>query len=141
MTNNKYVNFILYFFMAFGAAVFLLMFLRPFKPNVFEPNHLYSIAASIFLNLLVFQKTFRANVPLIEYWVRRVLYIGFVAINTPLLFLLFDCIAPERRLIYFLTSATVLELLLFVIYLIIDRHTIRATLDEINQKLKNNREE
>lgn len=140
-TNNKYVNFLISYFTAFGAAIFIGMFLRTIKPNIFEPNNLWAIAAAIFLNLLSFHVTFKANVPLKEYWIRRLLYTGFVAFNTPIIFILFGCIQPERWLKYFLTSVIILELLLFVVYLVTDWRTTRATLDKINEVLKKNREE
>lgn len=141
MTNNKYVNFILNYFMAFGGAMFFMMFLRNVKPNIFEPNNLYAIATGIFMNLLIFQLTFRPNVPLKEYWVRRLLYIGLVAIDTPLFFILFDCINPERRLIYFITSVAILELVLFIVYLIADWRATRMTIKMINEKLRKNNKE
>ncbi len=141
MTNNKYVNFILNYFMAFGAAMFILMFLRNSRPSIFEPNNLYAIAVGIFFNLLVFNLTFRANVSLKEYWSRRLLFIGIVAISTPFIFIAFGRIPAERRLIYILTSAGALELMLFVVYLILDWRATRMTIDKINEILKKNREE
>lgn len=141
MTNNKYVNFILNYFTAFGSSMFILMFLRNSKPGIFDQSNLYAIAVGIFFNLLVFHLTFRANVPLKEYWIRRLLFIGIVAISTPFIFIAFGRIPAERRLIYILTSAGALELMMFVVYLILDWRATRATLDKINDILKKNREE
>lgn len=139
--NNKCKNLLHSFFMSFGVVVFFLMFLRNVKPQVMEPNMLYAIALTQFINLAMFQFIYKQNVPLPEFWIRRILYIGQVAITTPVIFILFGCVKPERYVVYFITSVLLIELLAFVVLLIVDRHMTRATLDKINEVLKKNREE
>ena len=83
---------------------------------------------------------YKPNVPLTEFWIRRILYIGQAAVTTPLGFILFGCVAQEKYVWYFILSALLIELLAFIAYLIADRQTTRATLDKINEVLKHNRE-
>ena len=106
-----------------------------------EPNFLYAMALTLFVNLAMFQLLYKPNVPLAEFWIRRSLSIGQIAVTTPLMFILFGCVKPEKYLWYFITSALLIELLEFVVLVIVDRHTTRATLDKINEVLKKNREE
>ena len=139
--NNKWKNLLHSYFLSFGVVSFLLMFLRNVKPQVAEPNFLYAMAVTLFVNLAAFHFVYyKPNVPLAEFWIRRVLYIGQVAITTPVIFILFGCVKPEKYLWYFVTSVVLIEFLAFVAYLIADRQTTRATLDKINEVLKNNRE-
>jgi len=139
--NNKWKNLLHSFFLSFGVSMFLLMFLRNLKPQVMEPNFLYAMALTLFVNLAMFQLLYKPNVPLAEFWIRRSLSIGQIAVTTPLMFILFGCVKPEKYLWYFITSALLIELLEFVVLVIVDRHTTRATLDKINEVLKKNREE
>ncbi len=138
--NNKWKNLLHSYFMAFGVVSFMLMFLRNVKPQVMEPNFLYAMAVTLFVNLAVFQLVYKPNVPLANFWIRRVLSIGQIAVTTPVIFILFGCVKPEKYVWYFITSALLIELLEFVTLLIVDRHTTRATLDKINEVLKKNRE-
>lgn len=139
--NNKWKNLLVSYFLSFGVAMFLLMFLRNVKPQLMEPNFLYAMALTLFVNLAMFQLLYKPNVPLAEFWIRRSLSIGQIAVTTPLMFILFGCVKPEKYLWYFITSALLIELLEFVVLVIVDRHTTRATLDKINEVLKKNREE
>ena len=139
--NNKWKNLLVSYFLSFGVASFLLMFLRNVKPQLMEPNFLYAMALTLFVNLAMFQLLYKPNVPLAEFWIRRSLSIGQIAVTTPLMFILFGCVKPEKYLWYFITSALLIELLEFVVLVIVDRHTTRATLDKINEVLKKNREE
>ncbi len=139
--NNKWKNLLFSFFLSFGVVMFLLMFLRNVKPQLMEPNFLYAMALTLFVNLAMFQLLYKPNVPLAEFWIRRSLSIGQIAVTTPLMFILFGCVKPEKYLWYFITSALLIELLEFVVLVIVDRHTTRATLDKINEVLKKNREE
>ena len=138
--NNKWKNLLHSFFLSFGVVSFLLMFLRNFRPQVTEPEFMYAMALTLFVNLAVFQLVYKPNVPLVEFWIRRVLYIGQIAVTTPVIFILFGCVKPERYVWYFITSALLIELLTFVALVIADRQTTRLTLDKINEVLKNNRE-
>ena len=139
--NNKWKNLLHSYFLSFGVASFFLMLLRNVKPQVMEPKFLYAMAVALFVNLAMFQLIYKQNVPLVNFWIRRILHIGFIACATPVIFILFGCVKPERYLVYFITSVLLIELLTFVTYLIADRHTTRATLDKINEVLKKNREE
>lgn len=140
--NNKWKNLLHSFFLAFGVVMFILMFLRNVKPQVMEPEFLYAMAMTLFVNLVMFHFVFyRPNVPLAEFWIRRVLSIGQIAVTTPVIFILFGCVKPEKYLWYFITSALLIELLEFAALVIVDRQTTRATLDKINEVLKKNREE
>ena len=140
--NNKWKNLLHSYFLTFGVVSFLLMFLQNVKPKVWEPNFLYAMAVTLFVNLAAFQfMYYKQNVPLLEFWIRRILYIGQTAVTTPLVFILFGCVKPEKYVWYFITSAVLIELLAFVAYLIADRQTTRMTLDRINEILKKNREE
>ena len=139
--NNKWKNLLYSYFLAFGVVMFFLMFLRNVKPQVMEPDTMYAMALSLFVNLAVFQLVYRQNVPLLNFWIRRILLIGQAAVTTPVIFILFGCVEPERYLWYFITSAALIELLAFAAYLIVDRQTTRTTLDKINEMLKKNREE
>ncbi len=139
--NNKWKNLLHSFFLSFGVVMFVLMFLRNVKPQVMEPNFLYAMAVTLFVNLAVFQLIFKQNVPLLEFWIRRILSIGQIAVTTPVIFILFGCVKPEKYMWYFIVSVLLIELLEFVVLLIVDRHTTRATLDKINEILKKNREE
>ena len=139
--NTKVKNLLISYFLSFGAVMFILMFLRNIKPQVMEPNFLYAMALTLFVNLAMFQLLYRKNVPLAEFWIRRSLSVGQIAVTTPLMFILFGCVKPEKYLWYFITSALLIELLEFVVLVIVDRHTTRATLDKINEVLKKNREE
>jgi len=139
--NNKAKNLLHSFFLSFGVCMFILMFLRNLKPQVMEQDFLYAMALTLFVNLAMFQLLYKPNVPLAEFWIRRSLSIGQVAVTTPLMFILFGCVKPEKYLWYFITSALLIELLEFVVLVIVDRHTTRATLDRINEVLKKNREE
>ena len=139
--NNKWKNLLHSYFLSFGVVAFLLMFLRNLSPKLEEPNFMYAMAATMFVNLAAFHfMYYKQNVPLAEYWIRRVLYIGQTAVITPLGFILFGCVEPEKYVWYFIMSALLIELLAFIAYLIADRQTTRATLDKINEVLKNNRE-
>lgn len=129
---------------AFGGALFVGMILREIDPEmskIFEPEFLRAIAVGVFLNVLTYFVTFKQDAPLKEYWIRRVLWFGEIAVITPLVFIGFGCIEPERILKYFIMSVVLVELLLFVLFLFLDRRTTRATLDKINEVLKKNREE
>ena len=139
--NNKVKNLLHSFFLSFGVCMFILMFLRNLKPQVMEQDFLYAMALTLFVNLAVFQLLYKQNVPLAEFWIRRILSVGQIAVTTPVIFILFGCVKPERYLWYFITSALLIELLEFVVLVIVDRHTTRATLDRINEVLKKNREE
>jgi len=139
--NNKAKNLLHSFFLSFGVCMFILMFLRNLKPQVMEQDFLYAMALTLFVNLAMFQLLYKPNVPLAEFWIRRSLSIGQIAVTTPLMFILFGCVKPEKYLWYFITSALLIELLEFVVLVIVDRHTTRATLDKINEVLKKNREE
>jgi len=139
--NTKVKNLLISYFLSFGAVMFILMFLRNIKPQVMEPNFLYAMALTLFVNLAMFQLLYRKNVPLAEFWIRRSLSVGQIAVTTPLMFILFGCVKPEKYVWYFITSALLIELLEFVVLVIVDRHTTRATLDKINEVLKKNREE
>ena len=139
-TNNKWKNLLFSYFLSFGVVSFLLMFLRDLSPKLTEPNFMYAMALTLFVNLAAFQFIYKQNVSLTEHWIRRILYIGQIAITTPLMFILFGCVEPERYVWYFITSALLIELLAFIAYLIADRQTTRMTLDKINEVLKNNRE-
>ena len=139
--NNKAKNLLHSFFLSFGVCMFILMFLRNLKPQVMEQDLLYAMALTLFVNLAMFQLLYKPNVPLAEFWIRRSLSIGQIAVTTPLMFILFGCVKPEKYLWYFITSALLIELLEFVVLVIVDRHTTRATLDRINEVLKKNREE
>ena len=139
--NTKVKNLLVSYFLSFGVVSFLLMFLRNVKPQVMEPDFLYAMALTLFVNLAMFQLLYKPNVPLAEFWIRRSLSIGQIAVTTPLMFILFGCVKPEKYLWYFITSALLIELLEFVVLVIVDRHTTRATLDKINEVLKKNREE
>ena len=139
--NNKWKNFLHSYFLSFGVVSFLLMFLQNVKPQVWEPRFLYAMAVTMFVNLAAFHFVYyKPNVPLTEFWIRRILYIGQAAVITPLGFILFGCVAQEKYVWYFILSALLIELLAFIAYLIADRQTTRATLDKINEVLKNNRE-
>lgn len=140
-TNNKWKNLLFSYFLSFGVVSFLLMFLRDLSPKLTEPNFMYAMALTLFVNLAAFQFIYKQNVSLTEHWIRRILYIGQIAITTPLMFILFGCVEPERYVWYFITSALLIELLAFIAYLIADRQTTRMTLDKINEVLKKNREE
>ena len=139
--NNKWKNLLVSYFLSFGVVMFLLMFLRNVKPQVMEPDFMYAMALTLFVNLAMFQLLYKPNVPLAEFWIRRSLSIGQIAVTTPVIFILFGCVKPEKYLWYFITSALLIELLEFVVLVIVDRHTTRATLDKINEVLKKNREE
>jgi len=139
--NNKWKNLLHSYFMSFGVVAFLMLFLRNLSPKLAEPNFMYAMAATMFVNLAAFQFVYyKPNVPLAELWIRRILYIGQAAVTTPLGFILFGCVAQEKYVWYFILSALLIELLAFIAYLIADRQTTRATLDKINEVLKNNRE-
>lgn len=139
--NNKWKNLLHSYFLSFGVVSFLLMFLQNIKPQVWEPRFLYAMAVTLFVNLAAFHFVYyKPNVPLAEFWIRRVLYIGQIAITTPVIFILFGCVKPERYLWYFITSALLIELLEFVALVIVDRQTTRTTLDKINEVLRKNRE-
>ena len=140
-TNNKWKNLLFSYFLSFGVVSFLLMFLRDLSPKLTEPNFMYAMALTLFVNLAAFQFIYKQNVSLTEHWIRRILYIGQIAITTPLMFILFGCVEPERYVWYFITSALLIELLAFIAYLIADRQTTRMTLDKLNEVLKKNREE
>ena len=140
-TNNKWKNLLFSYFLSFGVVSFLLMFLRDLSPKLTEPNFMYAMALTLFVNLAAFQFIYKQNVSLTEHWIRRILYIGQIAITTPLMFILFGCVEPERYVWYFITSALLIELLAFIAYLIADRQTTRMTLDKINEVLKKNRED
>ncbi len=140
-TNNKWKNLLFSYFLSFGVVSFLLMFLRDLSPKLTEPNFMYAMALTLFVNLAAFQFIYKQNVSLTEHWIRRILYIGQIAITTPLMFILFGCVEPERYVWYFITSALLIELLAFIAYLIADRQITRMTLDKINEVLKKNREE
>ncbi len=137
--NNKWKNLLHSYFMAFGVVSFLLMILQNVKPQVAEPRFMYAMAVTLFVNLAVFQLVYKPNVPLANFWIRRVLSIGQIAVTTPVIFILFGCVKPEKYVWYFITSTLLIELLEFVVLLIVDRHTTRATLDKINEVLKKNR--
>ena len=139
--NSKWKYLLSSYFLSFGVVSFLLMFLRNVKPQVMEPNFLYAMALTLFVNLAMFQLIYKQNVPLVNFWIRRVLYIGFAAIVTPVIFILFGCVKPERYLWYFITSMILIELLTFVSLLFADRRTTRMTIDKINETLKKNRGE
>ena len=140
--NSKWKNLLHSYFLSFGVVSFLLMILQNFKPQVWEPQFLYAMAVTMFLNLASFQFVYyKPNVPLAEFWIRRILYIGQMAVTTPVGFILFGCVAPEKYVWYFIVSALLIELLALIAYLIADRQTTRATLDKINEVLKNNRSE
>lgn len=144
MPKDKYGIFAVSYLAAFGGALFVGMIMQEVNPErskIFEPEFLRAIAVGIFLNLLTFFITFRQNAPLKEYWIRRILWFGEVAIITPLVFIVFGCIEPQRRLTYFMTSVVVVELLMFVAYLFLDWRITRMTIDKINETLKKNREE
>lgn len=139
--NNKWKNLLHSYFLSFGVVSFLLMFLQNIKPKVTEPDFMYAMAVTLFVNLAAFHLVYyKPNVPLAEFWIRRVLYIGQIAVTTPVIFILFGCVKPERYVWYFITSALLIELLTFVALVIADRQTTRMTLDKINEVLKNNRE-
>ncbi len=141
-TNNKWKNLLFSYFLSFGVVSFVLMFLRDLSPKLTEPKFMYAMALTLFVNLAAFQFVYyKPNVPLAEHWIRRILYIGQIAVTTPLMFILFGCVEPERYVWYFITSALLIELLAFIAYLITDRQTTRVTLDKINEVLKKNREE
>ena len=139
--NNKWKNLLHSYFLSFGVVMFILMFLRNVKPLVLEPNFLYAMSLTLFVNLAMFQLIFKQNVPLLEFWIRRIFSIGQIAVTTPVIFILFGCVKPEKYVWYFITSVLLIELLEFVVLLLVDRHTTRATLDKINEILKKNREE
>ena len=139
--NNKWKNLLHSYFLSFGVVMFILMFLRNVKPLVLEPNFLYAMALTLFVNLAMFQLIYKRNVPLLEFWIRRILSIGQIAVTTPVIFILFGCVKPEKYMWYFITSVLLIELLEFVALLIVDRHTTRVTLDKINEILKKNCEE
>lgn len=139
--KNKWKILLFSYFLSFGVVSFFLMFLRNVKPHVMDPENLYAVALTLFINLAMFQLVYKPNVRLAEHWIRRVLYIGQIAFTTPVIFILFGCVKPERYVVYFITSVLLIELLTFVIYLITDRQTTRATIDKINETLKKNREE
>ena len=139
--NRKWKYLLSSYFLSFGVVSFLLMFLRNVKPQVMEPNFLYAMALTLFVNLAMFQLIYKQNVPLVNFWIRRILHTGLIAIVTPLVFILFGCVKPERYVWYFITSVLLIELLAFVVYLIVDRRTTRMTIDKINETLKKNREE
>ena len=139
--NTKMKNLLVSYFLSFGVVSFLLMFLRNVKPQVMEPDFLYAMALTLFVNLAMFQLLYKPNVPLAEFWIRRILSIGQIAVTTPVIFILFGCVKPEKYVWYFVTTALLIELLEFVVLVIVDRHTTRATLEKINEVLKKNREE
>ena len=139
--NTKMKNFLVSYFLSFGVVSFLLMFLRNVKPQVMEPDFLYAMALTLFVNLAMFQLLYKPNVPLAEFWIRRILSIGQIAVTTPVIFILFGCVKPEKYVWYFVTTALLIELLEFVVLVIVDRRTTRATLEKINEVLKKNREE
>ena len=139
--NTKVKNLLVSYFLSFGVVSFLLMFLRNVKPQVMEPNFLYAMALTLFVNLAMFQLLYKPNVPLAEFWIRRILSIGQIAVTTPVIFILFGCVKPEKYVWYFVTTALLIELLEFVVLVIVDRRTTRATLEKINEVLKKNREE
>ncbi len=139
--NTKMKNLLVSYFLSFGVVSFLLMFLRNVKPQVMEPDFMYAMALTLFVNLAMFQLLYKPNVPLAEFWIRRILSIGQIAVTTPVIFILFGCVKPEKYVWYFVTTALLIELLEFVVLVIVDRHTTRATLDKINEVLKKNREE
>ncbi len=138
--NNKWKNLLHSYFLSFGVVSFMLMILQNVKPQVVEPKFMYAMAVTLFVNLAVFQLVYKPNVPLANFWIRRVLSIGQIAVTTPVIFILFGCVKPEKYVWYFITSALLIELLEFVVLLIVDRHTTRMTLDKINEVLKKNRE-
>ena len=139
--NTKMKNLLVSYFLSFGVVSFLLMFLRNVKPQVMEPDFLYAMALTLFVNLAMFQLLYKPNVPLAEFWIRRSLSIGQIAVTTPVIFILFGCVKPEKYVWYFVTTALLIELLEFVVLVIVDRRTTRATLEKINEVLKKNREE
>ena len=139
--NTKMKNLLVSYFLSFGVVSFLLMFLRNVKPQVMEPDFLYAMALTLFVNLAMFQLLYKPNVPLAEFWIRRILSIGQIAVTTPVIFILFGCVKPEKYVWYFVTTALLIELLEFVVLVIVDRRTTRATLEKINEVLKKNREE
>ncbi|MBQ8186250.1 MAG: hypothetical protein IJ037_05185, partial [Clostridia bacterium] len=100
--NNKWKNLLYSYFLAFGVVMFFLMFLRNVKPQVMEPDTMYAMALSLFVNRAVFQLVYRQNVPLLNFWIRRILLIGQAAVTTPVIFILFGCVEPERYLWYFI---------------------------------------
>ena len=89
----------------------------------------------------MFQLIYRQNVSLVNFWIRRILHIRQISITTPIIFILFGCVKPERYVVYFISSMLLIELLTFVGLLLADRHTTRMTIDKINETLKKNREE
>ena len=139
--NSKWKNLLHSYFLAFGVVSFLLMILRNVKPHVMEPDFMYAMAVTLFVNLAMFQLIYRQNVSLVNFWIRRILHIGQISITTPIIFILFGCVKPERYLVYFISSVVLIELLTFVGLLLADRHTTRMTIDKINETLKKNREE
>lgn len=138
---NKLFLFIATFFGTFGLVVLILMLIVNVKPEVLELRRLWAVAAALFVNLGCFQILYKPNVSLGQVWVRRVLNIGQISFTTPLMMILFGIKKGEGVLLYFLLSAIAIQCVVLVIYLIADRQTTRATLNEINKVLKNNREE
>ncbi len=138
---NKLFIFLATFLASFGCSVLFLMILVNIKPHVLDPRNLWAMATAIFVNLGFFQILFKTNVSLVETWVRRVLSIGQMSFTTPTVMILFGVRKAEGSLLYFVLSALAIQFVTFVVYLITDRRTTRATLDAINRKLKENREE
>ncbi len=135
---KKWGIFLISYFTSFGAVSFCFLFLRYVKPSVFDPNVMFATATSIFVNLLTCTYLLKKDVPLLELWIRRILWIGEMGIVTPVIFILFDCVSKGRYLRYFVMSMIVVEFVVFVIYLIADGNTTRATLKKINEQLKKN---
>lgn len=144
MKNSQQIS-IMNSFAALGIVIVIMTLIGAVNPAVaekyFTPKGMAAFEITIFLNMRVYALVNRNNSSVAEIWIRRVLHIGFCAINTPVIFILFGFVSPERKLIYLISSMAAIELAAFVVYLVVDRNTTMRTLDKINERLSENRKE
>lgn len=143
--KNRQQIFIMSSFSGLGIVIVIMTLIGAVNPAITEKfftlKGMAAFEITIFLNAGVYALVNRYDSSVAEIWFRRALHIGFCAINTPVIFILFGFVSYERKLIYLIGSMALIELIAFVIYIVFDRNTTKRTLDKINEKLSENRKE